>query len=411
MSVATPDTPHKIGIALAAIQLFFTLTWTVYVIFLPKLAAQAGLGKEAVLLILMLDQLIFLVADTAMGIIADRAVRAYGKLGRWVVLATLTSCLAFLLLPLVAPYGATAQWVFLALTVTWSITSSALRAPPLVLLGKYAAWSSIPWLTSLSFFGLGIAGAMAPYLTVTLRDLDPRWPFALSSIALALATVGILWVERALQQQGRSTAPAGAAGAAADVAVRKPPVAPFLVAVALLGIGFQIHFSLNSAPQYLRFAKPADLEYLMPIFWIGFNLLMLPASWLTRRYGGALIMGIAGWIGAISAYAASTAGDLNLLAVAQFVAGGAWGTLMMSAFAAALVLGRTGREGLVTGGMFSLLALAAFSRIAMVASQFNKDAQFAPLLPWLPTALWSAAGLLLLVMAWKLRSPRYATST
>jgi len=404
--MTTPNITHKVGTALAAIQLFFTLTWTVYVIFLPKLAAQVGLGKEAVLLILMLDQLIFLVADTAMGIIADKAVRAYGKLGRWVVLATLASCLAFLLLPLVAPLGATAQWVFLALTVTWSITSSALRAPPLVLLGKYAAWSSLPWLTSLSFFGLGIAGAMAPYLTVTLRDLDPRWPFALSSIALALATVGILWVERALKQQGASTTSIEAA----DVAVRKPPVAPFLFAVALLGIGFQIHFSLNSAPQYLRFAKPADLEYLMPVFWIGFNLLMLPASWLTQRYGGALVMGVAGWLGAIAAHAASTATNLDLLVVAQFVAGGAWGTVMMSAFAAALVIGRTGREGLVTGGMFSLLALAAFSRIAIVASQLNKDAQFAPLLTWLPAVLWVAAGLVLLVLAWRLRSPRYATS-
>jgi hypothetical protein len=247
---------------------------------------------------------------------------------------------------------------------------------------------------------------MAPYLTVTLRDLDPRWPFALSSIALALATVGILWVERALKQQGASTTSIEAA----DVAVRKPPVAPFLFAVALLGIGFQIHFSLNSAPQYLRFAKPADLEYLMPVFWIGFNLLMLPASWLTQRYGGALVMGVAGWLGAIAAHAASTATNLDLLVVAQFVAGGAWGTVMMSAFAAALVIGRTGREGLVTGGMFSLLALAAFSRIAIVASQLNKDAQFAPLLTWLPAVLWVAAGLVLLVLAWRLRSPRYATS-
>ncbi|NQW92748.1 MAG: hypothetical protein HQ446_01700 [Polaromonas sp.] len=57
---------------------------------------------------------------------------------------------------------------------------------------------------------------------------------------------------------------------------------------------------------------------------------------------------------------------------------------MMSAFTSALVKGRTGREGLVTGAMFSLLALAAFARIALVSSQLNKDAQFAPLLRWLP---------------------------
>ena len=70
--------PQKVGLTLAAIQLFFTLTWTVYVIFLPQLAAQVGLAKESVLLILMMDQLIFLLADTAMGLAADKAVKVFG---------------------------------------------------------------------------------------------------------------------------------------------------------------------------------------------------------------------------------------------------------------------------------------------------------------------------------------------
>jgi MFS family permease len=186
MTPSTPSTNNKVGLTLALIQLFFTLTWTVYVIFLPQLAAQVGLAKDMVLVILMMDQLIFLVADTAMGVMADRAARVFGKLGQWVVLLTLASCAAFLLLPWVASTGPQAQWLFLALTVVWSVTSSALRAPPLVLLGKYAGLSAIPRLASLSLIGLGIAGAMAPYLTVALRGLDPRWPFALSSLALAL---------------------------------------------------------------------------------------------------------------------------------------------------------------------------------------------------------------------------------
>jgi hypothetical protein len=40
--------PHRIGIYLAVVQFVFTLTWTVYVIFLPKLAAQAGIQKQAI---------------------------------------------------------------------------------------------------------------------------------------------------------------------------------------------------------------------------------------------------------------------------------------------------------------------------------------------------------------------------
>lgn len=391
----------KVGFTLAAIQLFFTLTWTVYVIFLPQLAAQVGIAKEAVLLILLMDQLIFLVADTAMGVAADKSVRVFGRLRRWVVIVTLLSCAAFLLLPLVAAQGPGVQWLFLAFTVVWSVTSSALRAPPLVLLGKYAKVSSISWLASLSFFGLGVAGALAPYLTVTLRGLDPRWPFALSSIALALATFGIVWAERSLKQ-GAVAAPAVDV-AVSDALLKKPPVLPFLAAMALLGVGFQVHFSLNTAPLYLRFAQPAQLEHLMPVFWVGFSLLMLAASRLVARFGGVWVMAIAACVGAWATWLTTVAGSLPLLVAAQFVAGGAWGILMMSAFTSALVIGRTGREGLVTGSMFSLLALAAFARIAIVTTQLNKDASLAPLLAWLPTATWVVAGLLLLAMARLLR--------
>lgn len=404
MTPTTPNT-HKVGITLAVIQLFFTLTWTVYVIFLPQLAAQVGLAKGMVLVILMMDQLIFLVADTAMGVFADKSARVFGKLGRWVVMLTLASCAAFLLLPWVASTGPEAQWLFLALTVVWSVTSSALRAPPLVLLGKYASLSAIPRLASVSLVGLGIAGAMAPYLTVALRGLDPRWPFALSSMALALATFGIVWAERSL----KSSASTQVAQTSTD-ALKKPLTLPFLAAMVLLGLGFQIHSSINSAPQYLRFAKPADLEFLLPVFWIGFSVLMLATSRLTARYGGLLVMGVAGCGGAMATYAANAASTLELLMAAQFLAGGAWGVLMMSAFTSALVIGRTGREGLVTGAMFSLLALAAFARIALVSSQLNKDAQFAPLLLWLPPATWALAALVLLVTAWQLRAARAVAS-
>lgn len=156
----------------------------------------------------------------------------------------------------------------------------------------------------------------------------------------------------------------------------------------------------------MRFAKPADLEFLLPVFWIGFSVLMLVASRLSARYTSLLVMGVAACVGALATYAATLASTLELLLAAQFVAGGAWGGLMMCAFTSALVIGRTGREGLVTGTMFSLLALAAFARMALVASQLNKDAQVAPLLAWLPALVWTVAGLLLLAAARAQGNPR-----
>jgi len=389
------STSTRIGLYLAVVQFLFTLTWTIYVIFLPKLAAQAGIPKHWVVFILLLDQLVFVLMDFAMGLAADRVSRILGRLGYVILGVTLVSCLAFLLLPFAAPQGV--PWLLLLLTILWAVSSSALRAPPLVLIGKYAAEPSIPWLSALSLFGLGLAAAVSPYLTITLRDLDPRLPFVVSSIALALATVGIIWAERALAKEAPVVPPAETS---------KKPVQPvfwFFLAVLLVGLGFQIHFSLNTAALFLRHAKPDQLQYLMPVFWIGFNVFMLPASVGTKRYGGIAVAASGAIIAAIASLAALNANDLNTLIVLQFIAGGGWGCVLMSVVSAAIAVGHTGREGRLTGGLFSLLALAAFARIAILAAELTKDPALAALLAWAPVAAWGLGGL---ILWWLLRAYR-----
>ena len=93
------------GVLLAVLQFFFTLTWVVYVIYLPALAAQVGLPKEVVPLILLADQAIFVICDWAAGVYADRVSATVGRLGPRIALVTLVSCAAFLALPFVAPEG------------------------------------------------------------------------------------------------------------------------------------------------------------------------------------------------------------------------------------------------------------------------------------------------------------------
>ncbi len=389
-----------VGLYLAFLQLFFTLTWTVYVIFLPKLAAQVGIRPQAVIVILMLDQVIFAAMDWLMGRLADRWALVIGKLSRIVAVTTAVSCIAFLLLPFVAPTGSEA--LFLALTILWSASSSVLRAPPLALLGKHASRNAVPWVASLSMFGLGVAGAAAPYLTVALRETDPRLPFALASVALLVVTLGLGWAERSLASAGDATASVPTPTRSHE----RTPLMLFLIAVTLLGLGFQIHFSLNAAPMFLKFAKAPDLENLMPVFWIGFNLLMLPGTMLTTRYGGLTIMAAGGVIGALAAFFALHAGSLSALSAAQFIAGGAWGCVMMSAVTAALALGRgnrgdgnSGNEGSITGALFSLLAIATFARMMIVWTELNKDPAFAVVQPWLPVVAWTLAAGLLVVIA------------
>ena len=120
---------NRTGLYLAALQLVFTLGWTTYVVYLPRLAAEVGIAPSAVILILMLDQAIFTIADTAMGIAADKLAPHVGKLGLFVGLMAAISCGAFVALPFVAGAGAVAQGWFIALIVIDQITISAMNQP------------------------------------------------------------------------------------------------------------------------------------------------------------------------------------------------------------------------------------------------------------------------------------------
>jgi hypothetical protein len=389
----TNSSVNSTGVYLAVLQLVFTLGWTTYVIYLPKLCAEVGIAPTAVILILMLDQAVFTITDTAMGIAADRIAPFVGKLGVFVGVLTAISCAAFVALPFVAGTGPGAQVWFIGLILIWVVTSSALRAPPLTLLGKYAARPAIPFLSALAMLGYGLAGAVSPYLGVVLRNHDPRLPFVISGAVLLLTTLALSKVERDLAQAPRVAKEPVPAKSLGQVPMF------FIASMVILSLGYQLHFSINSTPFFLRFAKPEDLQWLMPVFWIGFNIAMFPASVVVKHRGGLVVMGAAGLLGALAVLGAEMAGNLNMLIAAQFVAGAAWGCMLMAAVSAALAIGETGAEGRVVGLVFSALALATFARMAAVAGGLQKLPEYAPLLHWAPVACWSAAGAGLLVIA------------
>ncbi|MGE5616528.1 MAG: MFS transporter [Bacillota bacterium] len=370
---------------LAALQLVFALTWVVYVIYLPSLAAQAGLDKRYVPMILMMDQGIFIVCDWAAGVYADRVAQLLGRVGKTMAIATVVSCVAFIALPFIAPTAGALPFLFV--TVLWSVTSSALRAPPFVIVARHVDLARRSWMAGVYVLGLGLAGAVAPYLGLKLKGVDPRLPFALASIALAVFTFALAHAE-----------------ADATAAAKVPPSSPaplgsrrivFAIACLLFAIGFQVHSSINSAPAYRRFAQASELPQLLPIFWIGFNVAVLPATWLTKRFGGAAAMAVGGVAGVVALFGCVQAGDLASLIAAQAVAGIAWSVVLMSAFSASMELGRPEREGAFTGLLFSILAAAALLRILLATS--SPDAA-TTLASW-PLVDWAAATSLVAILA------------
>ena len=137
----------------------------------------------------------------------------------------------------------------------------------------------------------------------------------------------------------------------------------------------------------------------MPVFWVGFNIAMFPATLLVKRWGAFGVMGVFGVIGGVAILAAEYATALNFLVVAQFLAGAAWGCILMSAFTAAFSTGENGSEGKMVGVLFSALAFATFLRIGVIYLGWHRDPEIAAILKWAPFACWIVAGAMLIALA------------
>lgn len=384
----------RIGLYLALVQLLFTATWTIYVAFLPQLAAAAGIPKDRVLWILMLDQAIFIGMDFALGVGADRVAAAMRRISTPMIAVTAFSSLAFMLLP----HAGASAGLLLALTAVWAITSSALRAPPMAMFARHVSAVAAPRFVFLSLLGIGIAGAIAPWLTARLRGLSPTLPFLLAGVGLMAAVFAMGWCERRLAGAATAAPPPGATPAPSLVKARGAAAIPLFVAVLLLGLGFQVHGFINSAPAYVRFVKAPDLEWLMGLFWVGFSIfIMAPGIGALRQASPARMLVIGTALGALAFAGMPHAPNLPALICAQLAAGAAWGLIIGYAFTAAIDAGRTGREGRFTGLVFAMLAAAALTRFLLILSGINQSPGVAPLLEWLPGLAWAGAMVLIVI--------------
>ena len=376
----------RVGLYFGLLQLVFGLTWVGYVIYLPQLAARAGISPGVVGWLLVFDQIIFALCDWAAGVAVDRVARVVGLVGKIVAGATAVSTLAFLLLPFVSRSSAD---VFVAVIVVWAITSSALRAPPLALLGRYTPVGRQPWVSSLFVVGVGLATASTPFLSGRIAAYDPRIFFCASAVSVLAATLSIVWAEKTLSRDAPPETPA-------PTEIRISILLVFLAAVLLAQLGFQVHSAVNAQRLFAKYARPGEVPTLLSVFWIGFVLLTPLASLLAKRFGGIVSMMLGALVAAGSAWAAAQATDVVSLGIAQFICGAAWGCVMVSAVVAAFAIGRHGSQGTMVGAVFSVIAVATMARIALVTAHGDQVPAVAAALPWLPTVAWLAAALLLI---------------
>jgi hypothetical protein len=368
---------------LAGVEFFFSLGWVVYVIFLPELLARGGVDKGHLPWLLAADQLLFALADWSIGVAVDRARAALRRIGAMLVLVSAVAAVTMLLLPWLAATPA----VFLLATAVWVAASAALRAPPYVLLSRHAARAAMPRLAGIQLLGLAVASALAPYLAIVLKGVDPALPFALSALAVGVTALALAAVERALPP------PQPVADVAGGRRAHAAGWSVLLLIALLFAFGQQVHTAINSAAQFRRLADPALLPWLLPVFWAGFSIGLLAVGRLVRARGALAVLQGSAAGGALALGSAALAGSLIVLLPSQFVVGALWGCILCTSIGVAAERGDPLQSGRHTGALMATLAVAAMSRLSLAAAGGGGAEA---LLEWLPVAVWVAALVLLL---------------
>ena len=379
------------GLALASVQFFFTLGWTVYATYLPELLKGAGIALTWLPWLLMADQLIFATMDIAFGVMADRVADGYRKLAHLLLWLTTVSAGAFLLLPLLASIS---SGLLLVVLIIWVVSASVVRAPTMVLLSKRAKAAQQGRLVAGYAFGMALASALSPFLGLVLKGADPRLPFAISALTLLAAVFVLLRFSGSQPAETESDAP--------------PPLPfnaylPLLLVLGLATFAFQLHAFVNAGPLYLAHVAKESLPWLMPLLWLGFSAALLGVGRLIKRFGALSVAATGLLLTAIASYASVTVNTLEALIFFQVLAGAGWALAFSGLMERAAADGTRGAEGVFMGSFFAITALGSFARIGF-ATQYlpaMKDIQFT-----LPAALLLAAGAIALVYA--LRMPNRA---
>ena len=364
---------------LAVIQFVFVSTWTLYVVFLPELLLRAGIEKAWLPRILLIDQLLMVVFDFSFGVAAARGMQQYGRIAPAILGVSLASCLAFLLLP---QAGGSAP-LLLGLTVAWVISSSALRAPLYALLSRHAATSERAGIAGAMTLGIAAAGALAPWLGMQLKGIDPALPFVVSSLVLAALVLPLSAAERAAGiKTDNSEAP---------TQTNPVPAGSFFILLLAGALAFQIFFNLAAAPGYVRHFGSGALVWLMPLFWIGVAAGSLMAGPLARRTSPVAAFTAGCILSAIAALLFQYGDAAPLTPIGQTLGGIGWGVALCSAFSIAERYSTGNGGARMVGALFSMLALAAVTRIGLNLAGLADTALL------MPGFLWLIAGATLLV--------------
>lgn len=351
-SPAPDNSSQSAVLKIALIQFFFMVSWVLYGIYFADLLAAAGIDRSWLVPIFLFDQLLFAVMDPLIGAWADRVERRAKKLVPWVVGLNALAAVAFVSLPLI---GVHSSALLLMATLVWVVSASALRAPLFVMLDRLPGAPNQTSRIAQAAAGIALGSALAPFLGLGLKGVSPIVPFVVSSGVLLVAGLALPALparndsEKA-REQHRSEG--------------RPLVWVYGVTF-LLACGFQFHVFVGSVVLYRQFVSSESLPWCLPVFWVGFKLMMFMATGRVEKAGAAQFLSWMAAAGGVALLLCLLAPNLPVLLLGQVVLGACWGGCFVAGIRTVQGWPTRMESGLALGGWFCMLSLATAGRIGL----------------------------------------------
>lgn len=351
-SPAPENSSQSAVLKIALIQFLFVVSWVLYGIYFGELLAAAGIDRGWLVPIFLFDQLLFAVMDPLIGAWADRVERRAAKLVPWVVGLNALAAVAFVSLPLM---GSNSPALLLLATLVWVVSASALRAPLFVMLDRLPGAPHQTSRVAQAAAGIALGSALAPFIGLWLKGVSPIVPFVVSSGALLLAGLALPTLPPRTEsakdrEQHRSAG--------------RPLVWVYGVTL-LLACGFQFHVFVGSVALYRQFVSAENLPWCLPVFWVGFKLMMFVAMGRVEKTGAARFLSWMAGAGGVALLLCLLAPNLPVLLLGQVVLGACWGGCFVAGIRTVQGWPTRVESGLALGGWFCMLSLATAGRIGL----------------------------------------------
>lgn len=286
---------------LAGVQGAITLTWVIYILYLPKLLELFGFPATIGATLAIVENLLGAAMEPLMGGLSDRARRWAGTKLPFITVGVILASVLFIAIPTVVTFGnptSAIRWVLLVAIISWFLAMTVFRSPVISLLGQYATPAALPLAVSVLILSGGVVNAFRPFVNQLIVRQGPIVPFAIGSFVL----LGAAALLRLVHPPDTPTSFAQSSESSPQPMLYALVLNLGLIFVTAVSVTWGSSFLMDTLQKVVQTRNgAANLDWIKFAIALALAIAALPAGAIATKLGNqrAMLLGIGATIGAM----------------------------------------------------------------------------------------------------------------